>query len=385
MAIEDKPPEQTNLVDLAIRIGLLVGLAYWSWIIVRPLLALIVWSVVVAVALYPFFNRLANMLGGRRRLAAAFITIVCLLVTIGPVTWLGLGLVDGVQALSYRIDSGELTIPAPNPSIKGWPLIGQQVYDFWEEASTNLKVAFASAAPQLKTIGSSLLGVAKTASGGVLTFIISVIIAGFLLPAGPSLVGGARAFSQRIVRTKGDEFIEIAGATIHNVSRGVIGISILQAVLAGIGLVAAQVPAASFIAFTVLILGIIQVGPTIVLIPVIIWSWFALEPSTALIFTAYMVPVGLIDNVLRPIVMGRGLTTPMPVIFTGLIGGVLAHGFIGVFVGPIVLAVAWSLLVAWIADNQTSSQSRLSDQEVPGTSVGLLSESTSDSLLVDPK
>jgi predicted PurR-regulated permease PerM len=187
-------------------------------------------------------------------------------------------------------------------------------------------------------------------STGVLTFVASIVIAGFLFPSGQALADGVRAFAKRIITRRGGEFVDLAGSTIRKVSRGVIGIACLQAALAGIGMVAAHVPAAGFITFVALILGIIQIGPSILLIPVIVWSWMAMETTAALLFTAYMVPVGLVDNVLRPVVMGRGLTTPMPVVFAGLIGGVIAYGVIGVFIGPIILAVAWGLLVAWVGD-----------------------------------
>jgi predicted PurR-regulated permease PerM len=115
----------------------------------------------------------------------------------------------------------------------------------------------------------------------------------------------------------------------------------------------AGIPQASLIAFAVLILGIVQIGPSIILIPVIVWSWTAMETTSALLFTAYMIPVNLIDNILRPIIMGRGLKTPMLVIFIGVIGGTLAYGITGLFLGPIVLAVIWELLIAWIREPET--------------------------------
>ena len=146
----------------------------------------------------------------------------------------------------------------------------------------------------------------------------------------------------------------MAGVTIRTVSRGVIGISLLQALLAGIGLFVAGVPAAGLITFAVLVLGIIQIGPSIVLIPLIIWSWVTMETTSALLFTVYFVPVNLLDNLLRPLVMGRGLTTPLPVILVGVIGGTLAHGIVGLFLGPIVLAVCWELLVVWTAEPTAS-------------------------------
>jgi predicted PurR-regulated permease PerM len=200
-----------------------------------------------------------------------------------------------------------------------------------------------------------LLGAAGSLRAAVLQFLASVIIAGFLFSPGPVLVETVAAFLQRRVSRRGGEFMQLAGATIRNASQGVIGVSLLQALLAGIGLMVADVPGASLIAFGVLILGIIQIGPTVILIPVIIWSWMTMETSAALLFTAYMVPVNLIDNILRPIIFARGLKTPMLVIIVGVIGGTLSNGIIGLFVGPIVLAVAWDLLVAFVHENDTGS------------------------------
>ena len=165
-----------------------------------------------------------------------------------------------------------------------------------------------------------------------------------------------RGFSVRIASRhpeRGEELVDQAGATIRAVSRGVIGISVLQALLAGIGLMVAGVPQASLITFAVLILGIIQIGPTIVIVPVIIWSWLTMETTSALLFTIYMVPVNLLDNLLRPLVMGRGLKTPILVILIGVIGGTLAYGITGLFLGPIVLAVIWELIVEWIKEHET--------------------------------
>ncbi len=145
--------------------------------------------------------------------------------------------------------------------------------------------------------------------------------------------------------------LNLAGSTISNVSRGVVGIALVQSFLAGLGFLAAGVPAAGFLSFIALVLAIIQIGPAILFITIVVWSWTAMETANALMFTAYMVPVSLADNVLRPLVMARGLTTPMPVIFIGVVGGTLAYGINGLFLGPVVLSVAWALLVAWMHED----------------------------------
>jgi predicted PurR-regulated permease PerM len=340
------------IVELALRLGALGFLIYIAVTLIQPFIAVAIWSIVIAVALSPAYERLAGWLGGRRRLAAALITIASLLVIIGPATWLALGLIDSLRALSAELDVSTLTIPAPPPAIKAWPLVGEPIYQFWDLASTNLRGALAKIVPHLKPLGTILLNVAAETGMGTIKFFAAIIVAGFLFAPAPWLVEAVRTLARRLLSERGEEFVALAGATIRAVSRGVIGISVLQALLAGIGLMVAGVPGASLITSAVLILGIVQIGPSVVLVPLVIWSWFAMETTAALLFTAYIVPVNLMDNVLKPIVMGRGLQTPMLVILIGVIGGTLAYGITGLFLGPIVLAVIWELMATWIKEQE---------------------------------
>src|ERR1700731_1562786 len=339
-----------TFIVAAIRIGCLALLAYWTWLLLEPFLSIIVWSVIFAVALYPVFDWLAGRLGGHRWLAAAAITIFSLILIFGPVTWLGVSLGDNLRTLYARLADGSLTIPPPYESVQTRPFVGEGGYQIWYLASTDIRALLGQWAEQLKVIGSSVLAIAGTAGLDLVKFIIGIFVSGFLFVPGPGLVLSVKNAVRRIATDRTEEFVDLTGATIRNVSRGIIGISALQALLAGIGLLVAGVPLAGLLSFLVLLLGIIQVGPSVILLPVIIWSWFALAKSAAVIFTIYMVPVGLLDNVLRPLVMARGLSTPMPVILIGVIGGTLAHGLMGLFVGPIVLSIAWQLLVAWTRD-----------------------------------
>lgn len=344
--------QTTTIVELAIRLGVLALLLYWSFLLVEPFISIVIWSAVLAVALYPVFEWVSFRLRGRRRLAAVLTTILSLLIVIGPATWLALGLVDSLRAISDQLDPSMLTIPPPSNSVKEWPLIGEPIYQFWELAATNFSAALAKIVPQLKPLGSSLLRIGADTGLGIIKFLVSIIVAGFLFSSAPAIADAVKRFARRLNPARGEEFADQAAATIRAISRGVIGISVLQALLAGIGLMAAGIPQASLITFAVSIFGIIQIGPSVILIPVIIWSWTLLDTTSALLFTAYMVPVNLLDNLLRPIVMGRGLKTPMLVILVGVIGGTLAYGITGLFLGPIVLAVIWELLVAWIRDTE---------------------------------
>jgi predicted PurR-regulated permease PerM len=335
-------------LEAAIRLAALGFLLYVAFELVQPFITVAIWSVVLAVALYPAFAWVARLLGGRQRLAAALITLISLLVVIGPATWLAVGLIDSLRAIAGQLDLSALPLPPPWPAVRGWPLIGERLYQFWDLATTNLKAALTEIAPQLKPLGSSLLGIATNTGVNIIQFLVAIVVAGFLFAPAPTLVDAVKKFARRLVSHRGEEFVRLAGATIRAVSRGVIGISVLQALLAGIGLMVAGVPGASLITTAVLVLGIIQIGPSIVIFPLIIWSWFTFDTTAAVLFTAYMIPVNLIDNLLRPIVMGHGLKTPMLVILIGVLGGTLAYGISGLFLGPIVLAVIWELTVAWM-------------------------------------
>ena len=344
-------------IDLAIRLAVLGLLLYLSFILIRPFITIAIWAIVLAVALHPTYERIKWLFGGRRKLAAALLTLLGLLILIGPVTWLVLGLIDSIRGLTDQLDLSTLVVPSPPETVKSWPLVGDSIYQFWQLASTNLQEAWAKIAPQLKSVGATLLQTAAGAGIGALQFLAAIIVAGFLFPPAPALTDAVNKFSRRLAPETGETFVALAVATTRAVARGVIGVSMLQALLIGAGLVVAGIPAASLITSIALILGILQIGPTLVVLPVIIWVWMTRDTSVALLFTVYMVPVNLIDNLLRPLVMGRGLNTPIIVILVGLIGGTISLGLTGLFLGPIILAVIWELLVAWIREREGSSPS----------------------------
>jgi predicted PurR-regulated permease PerM len=336
-----------GVIQIAIRLGLLTFLIYWSFVLLRPFIPVLAWSVVLAVALYPAHEWLSSHLGDRPRLSAGLITVVVLAIFLGPATWLGIGLVDGLRDISDQLTSGDFVIPSPPESVRDWPVIGGQLYDFWDKASVNLAATFREIAPHLKPLAGPILTLAGSAGTGTLKFLASVVVAGFLLPPGPRMVAETRAMLARIVPQRSADFLALAGATIRTVAQGVIGVAVLQSLLAGIGLKIAGVPNAGALAFGVLVLGIIQIGSAPILLPVVIWVWMSRDVGAAILITIYLALVGVSDNVLKPLLMGRGLSTPVLVIFIGVLGGTLAHGIVGLFVGPIILAVAWELLMAW--------------------------------------
>jgi predicted PurR-regulated permease PerM len=343
-----------TFVEVALHLGLVGILLYWTFILIKPFIPIGVWSVVLTVALYPVFDWLRTRLGGRSSLAAAAITILGLLIVLGPATWLGIGLIEGSRTIIQRIEHGELTVPPPSPAVKDWPVIGPSLHDFWTLASTNLQSALEPVLPQLKPAGEVLLEAASSAGAGTLKFILSVVVMGFLFSLGPRIVAAVKTLAQRIDPSRGEQFVELSGATIRAVSRGVIGVSLLQAVLAGVSMALAGVPFASVLTLAILVLGIVQIGPLIVAVPLAVWGWMTLPVLSAAAFTVSMAAVYAVEAVLKPFALAHGLTTPALVIFVGVIGGIIAHGFAGLFAGPIVLAVAWEMANAWIYGRSTS-------------------------------
>lgn len=340
-------------VDAAFRIGLLGLLLYWSLKVVGPFLTIVLWSAILTVALYPVFDWLAARLGSRR-VAPTLVTSLCLAIVIGPVTWLGFGLIGSIDVIIRGFDAKIFSIPLPVESVKDWPLIGEQAYRTWTLAATDIKAILLEALPKLKPLGGKLLEISAAEVVGLLQFLAAIIISGFLYSPGPVLANSLRAFLRRLFGQRSEEMLQLSGSTIRNISRGVVGIALAQSFLAGLGFLAAGVPAAGFLSFIALVLAIVQIGPAILFIPIVVLSWTTMETANALMFTAYMIPVSVADNVLRPLVMARGLTTPMPVILIGVVGGMLAYEISGLFLGPVALSVSWTLLVAWVREDSAS-------------------------------
>lgn len=341
-----------EVIQIALRLGLLAALIFWCFVLVRPFIGILAWSVVLTVALYPLHIWLSDHLGQRPKLAASIVTVLAAAIVIVPATWLGVGLVEGLRMIAEQLGSERPLVPSPPTTIKDWPLVGERIYDLWNQASTNLEAVLAQLAPHVKPLLLSTLAMVGGMGIGALKFVVAVILAGFLLPAGLRLVTAGKSIMARLLPERSEEFVALAGRTIRSVSRGVIGIALVQAFLFGIGLKFAGFASAGLLAFVVMILSILQIGSAIVLIPCVVWIWMTKDAAPALLITGYLVLVGLMDNVLKPLLMGRGLTTPMPVLFVGLLGGTLTHGIVGLFIGPIILAVGWELMMAWIRDDQ---------------------------------
>jgi predicted PurR-regulated permease PerM len=335
-------------LEAAIRIGLVALLVAWCWEIVRPFVTPVAWSCILAIAVHPGFAALRRLLGGHGGVAAAVMTGIALLVFLGPVGMLSTTLLENLQALAAGLGKGDLVVPPPPDSLATWPLIGEPLYRFWQLASVNLEAAVKEIGPQLQVISTWLLGFVTGLGLGFLQFLLAIVIAGFLLSHTDAAQRAAQAFARRVAGDRGPGLVELGTLTIRNVARGVLGTALVQATLAGIGLVAVGIPAAGLLAFLAFLLSALQIGAGLVLIPAIIYVFATADVVPAILFAAWSVPVMLVDNFLKPILMSRGVNVPMVVIFLGVVGGTLASGIIGLFIGPVVLALGYKLLVAWV-------------------------------------
>jgi predicted PurR-regulated permease PerM len=257
--------------------------------------------------------------------------------------------IETSQTLAKQMKDGTLRIPPPSDKVQTWPLVGEKLYNSWSLASNNLSAALNKYKDQLAEFGKMALSVAAGAGAVVLQFIISIIIAGVLLVYAKSGTGAVDKLSVRLMGEQlGKKFSGMAAATIRSVAQGVLGVAVIQAVLAGIALIVIGVPFAGIWTLLVLLLAIIQLPTIIILGPIIVYVFTITTTVPAVIFMIWSLLVGVSDSFLKPLLLGRGLDVPMPIVLLGAIGGMVLSGIIGLFVGAVVLAVGYKLYIVWL-------------------------------------
>jgi predicted PurR-regulated permease PerM len=343
-------------LEAAIRIGVVVLLVAWCFQISRPFIVPIVWGIIIAVAVYPGYRRLLPLTGGRAGVSATLCAFLLLVLFIVPALLLVGTLIDSAKTLATDLSNGTISIPLPPENVSTWPIIGKPLARFWHLASTNLRNALTEIAPQLKSVGSWLLSAAAGTAFGVLKFIFAIIIAGVLLSRSEGGYGFAESFAARLAGERGADFVSLATATVRSVTRGILGVALIQSLLAGLGFLVVGIPAAGLLAMICLFLAVIQVGPGLIIIPTVIYVFSTSNTLPAVLFMIWSIFVTLSDNILKPLLLGRGVDVPMVVIFIGAIGGFLSSGIIGLFVGPILLAVGYRLFKVWLDNSPSKSK-----------------------------
>jgi len=357
VTVKTSAPEKIYIaraVEASINIGLVALLAVVCLLILAPFVPIIAWGIIIAVASYPTHRRLQSALQGRGGWAAVIWTFLLLAVLIVPVFLLAASTAEGVRGLAEDTKEGTFIVPPPPPNIESWPLIGAPLNRIWSMASNNLTEALKMLAPQLKTILPGLLSAFAGIGLTVLQFFFSILISGALLAKAQSAEAVARAFCNRLFDERGAEFQNLVGSTIRSVTSGILGVALIQTVLAAGGFLVVGLPGAGVWAVIFLVAAVLQIGP-LVLIPAVIFVFATATTTKAVIFLIWCIVVGLLDNVLKPLLLGRGASVPTAVVFLGAIGGFVAMGIIGLFVGAIVLSVGYILFLAWVEPNSAGS------------------------------
>ncbi len=352
--MSDLPPIDPRiprtLLDTLIRAGLIATLVVACYEIFHPFLSLMAWALILAVTLYPLHGMLKARVGGGEGRAATLLVIIAIAILLVPAYLLGASLTESVQSVIAVVKEDGVHIPAPPASVGEWPLIGKPLYAFWAQTAADVSSALQQAAPHLKGAALGLLGKLAGASVGLLVFIGALIIAGIIMAYGKTGHASALRISNRVTAEgHGKDMVTLCTATIRAVAQGVIGIAFIQMLLIGAGFIIKGVPGAGLLALGVLIIGIMQLPATLITLPVIAYVFFAEGASLAvIIFAIYTFVAGLADNVLKPLLLGRGVDVPMPVVLIGALGGMVVGGIIGLFIGPVLLAVGYKLFWQWV-------------------------------------
>ncbi len=344
----------SRLMDVLIRAGLIVALTALCYRVFSPFLTLMVWALILAVAMYPLHLALAARVGNRQGLAATLLVLIGIVLIVVPSSILISLLGDAVKRFIENIQSNNLQIPAPYSGIESWPIVGRKLHALWSAAHSDLPALVQSMQPKISDLSKGALAFVASIGVGLLQFLASFIVAGIIMAFGQS---GARAmrsiFKRMFGGARGDEFATLSTQTIRAVANGVIGVAFIQAIIIGLVLIFAGVPGAGVLTVIILVLGIAQVPALIVTLPAIAYIWASgnYETGAAIAYTVLLAVSGMADNVLKPLLLGRGVDAPMPVILIGALSGMAAAGILGMFVGATLLALGYQLFMGWVASN----------------------------------
>jgi predicted PurR-regulated permease PerM len=335
-------------VETSIRIAVVLLVAYLCYRAFHPFLFPALWGAMIAVAIRPTHVRLAALLGGRTTWAAVLLAALILATLMVPAAFLVESLATGVYRVIDDFRHGTLVIPPPPDVIKTWPFIGARVHEVWLLGSHDPRAALQEVAPLLDDLGKWLLAIVRGTGSAVVQFTLATVMAAFMLAGTKTATKVLTLVAVKLSPVNGASFVVLAERTVRSVAVGVLGVALLQTILAGLGFLVAGVPAAGLLTLAVLVLCVVQIGPGLPMAAAAIYLFNYSDTTTAVAFTVWAVLVTPTDNILRPLLLGRGASVPMLVIFIGAIGGLLEVGLIGMFLGAVMFALGYQLFRSWI-------------------------------------
>jgi predicted PurR-regulated permease PerM len=318
--------------------------------VLRPFASALLWAVVLCFSSWPLYGRLRRMLGGRRTLAALVMTLGMILIILLPFVIIGTAVSDDVRdltvALRAWIDTGP---PAPPDWLGKIPFVGSRAVDYWQSLATDSSKLAAEARRLIAPASAFLLMIGKMLVSGLLELTLSILIAFFLFRDGESAAERFGMMVERVADERGRRLLNLATSTVRGVVYGILGTALVQAIMAGIGYVIAGVPGAGMLALLTFFLSVVPIGPPLIWVPAALWLFHEGSTGWALFMLVWGIGVSSVDNVVKPWLISQGSDMPFLLIFFGVLGGALAFGFIGVFLGPTLLAVGYRLVTEWAA------------------------------------
>lgn len=341
----------SEFMDFCIRLGLIVIVVVACTRVFAPFIPIMLWGIILAVSIYPVFLSVAARTGWSEGRVATLIVVLGILLLGVPAVLLGSSFATHIFDVVGDFDVATVTISAPEASVKEWPVIGERVFAAWSSAHSDLPAFIEGLQPQLGNFSKTALRAAASTAGTLFFFFGALIIAGIMMAYGASGTAAMqRIFSRMLGPKRGPEFHVITTLTVRSVATGVVGVAVIQALLLGVGFMVAGIPAAGLLALVVLVIGILQLPALLVSIPAIAFVWGMGDGGTVAntVLTVYFVVAGFADNVLKPMLLGRGVDVPMPVVLLGAIGGMMGTGIVGLFVGAVTLSVGYELFMGWV-------------------------------------
>lgn len=348
-------PDVTRTTLTVLVIGILIVGSLWTLL---PFIGALIWATAIVVATWPLLLSVQARVGGSRALATTIMVVIVAILVIVPF-WVAINaLLDASTNLIAIVRSYLANGLGPPPSwLANVPLAGERLTAQWQELAAAGPNAFAETIrPYARTAAATMVALTGGIGGLVVHFLLTVILVGVLYATGETAAQGVVSFARRLGGERGAQAVVLAGQSVRSVALGVVVTALVQSALCGLGLWVCGVPHPGLLTAAIFVLCIAQLGPFPVLIPAMIWMFGNQSIGWALAFLVWSIPVGIMDNFLRPILISRGVDLPLLLIIGGVIGGLIAFGVIGLFVGPVVLAVTYTLLQDWVGGNATTAQ-----------------------------
>jgi len=365
-----------DLTDIMIRLGLIAFLVVMSVRIFSPFMGLMLWALILAVTLYPIHRKIAIKLGGKQGRAASLLVLSGILLIGTPTLMLGGSTSDFVHGAHSAFENKTIHIQPPPASVAEWPIAGNKIHQIWTLAANDLSALLEKMQPQLANFSDAILGFVAGVMGGIFQFVFALIISGIMMAFGESGSEVTLKIMRRLAGPdSGAQLHKLSTATIRSVSMGVLGVAFIQALLLGVGFIWADIPMAGVLAIVVLVLGIAQLPPMLITLPVIAYLWWGGDSSlTNIVLSIYLLAAGLADNILKPLLLGRGVEAPMPIILLGALGGMIGAGLVGLFVGAVLLALGYVIFMDWVNSGEKKYGGQMPEESGDNSDIVTTSE-----------